>query len=78
MKLMCAMWAFEWRFELASVFALFRERSFQKDTIPKPGGLGSLCTREARGVGLVFIEYSMNFQWLFDSSSMLAQMRYGR
>ena len=40
MKLMCAMWAFEWRFELASVFALFRERSFQKDTIPKPGGLG--------------------------------------
>ena len=41
MKLMCAMWAFEWRFELASVFALFRERSFQKDTIPKPGGLGS-------------------------------------
>jgi len=41
MKIMCAMWAFEWRFELASVFALFRERSFQKDTIPKPGGLGS-------------------------------------
>ena len=44
MKLMCAMWAFEWRFELASVFALFRERSFQKDTIPKPGGLGSRGT----------------------------------
>ena len=41
MKLMCAMGALEWRFELASVFALFRERSFQKDTIPKPGGLGS-------------------------------------
>ena len=41
MKLMGAIWAFEWRFELASVFALLRERSFQKDTIPKPGGLGS-------------------------------------
>jgi hypothetical protein len=40
MRSMCAMWAFGWRFELASVFALFRERSFQKDTIPKPGGLG--------------------------------------
>ena len=33
--------AFEWRFELASVFALFRERCFDQDTIPKPGGLGS-------------------------------------
>jgi hypothetical protein len=32
MKLMCAMWAFEWRFEMASVFALFRERGFQKET----------------------------------------------
>ncbi len=41
MKLMCAMWASDWRFELANVFALFRGRSFQKDTIPKPGGLGS-------------------------------------
>ena len=29
------MWAFEWHFELAIVFALFRERGFQKDTIPK-------------------------------------------
>jgi hypothetical protein len=36
------MWVFEWCFELASVFALFRERGFQKDTIPKPGGLGSV------------------------------------
>jgi len=35
------MLAFEWRFELANVFALVRERSFQKDTIPKPRGLGS-------------------------------------
>jgi len=35
------MWAFEWRFESANVFALFRERCFQKDTIPKPGGLDS-------------------------------------
>jgi hypothetical protein len=35
------MWAFERCFQLAGVFALFRERSFQKDTIPKPGGLGS-------------------------------------
>ena len=41
MKLMCAMCAFEWRFELASVFALFRERCFETDTIPKPCGLGS-------------------------------------
>jgi hypothetical protein len=41
MRPMCAVWAFEWRFELASVFALFREHCFQKDTIPKPGGLGS-------------------------------------
>jgi hypothetical protein len=40
MKLMCATWAFEWRFELASVFALVRGRCFQKDTIPKPSGLG--------------------------------------
>ncbi|MGP0071195.1 MAG: hypothetical protein ACLPWF_04590, partial [Bryobacteraceae bacterium] len=41
MRRMYAMWASEWRFELESVFALFRECSFQKDTIPKPGGLGS-------------------------------------
>jgi hypothetical protein len=41
MKLMCVMLAFEWRFEPVNVFALYRERSFQKDTIPKPGGLGS-------------------------------------
>jgi hypothetical protein len=41
MRPMCAMLAFGWRFAPASVFALFRERSFQKDTIPKPGGLGS-------------------------------------
>ena len=34
------MWAFEWCFELANIFAPLRERSFQKDTIPKPGGLG--------------------------------------
>ena len=41
MRLVCAMFVCEWHFELANVFALFRERSFQKDTIPKPGGLGS-------------------------------------
>jgi hypothetical protein len=40
MKLMCAMWALEWRFELASVIALFRERCLELDTIPKPAGLG--------------------------------------
>jgi hypothetical protein len=40
MTLMCAGLVSEWRFEVANVFALFRERSFQKDTIPKPGGLG--------------------------------------
>jgi hypothetical protein len=37
---LCAMLVSEWRCELANVFALFRERSFQIDTIPKPGGLG--------------------------------------
>jgi hypothetical protein len=36
-----ALLVLEWRFELANVFALCRERCFQKDTIPKPGGLGS-------------------------------------
>ena len=41
MRLMCAMLVSEWHFELANVFALIRERCFQKDTIPKPGGLGS-------------------------------------
>lgn len=41
MKPMCPMRAFQWRFEIAYVFALFRERCFQKDTIPKPAGLGS-------------------------------------
>jgi hypothetical protein len=41
MKLMCAMWTSEWRFERPNVLALFRERCFQKDTIPKPGGLDS-------------------------------------
>ena len=45
MKLMCAMLASERCFGLANVFALFRERSFQKDTIPKPGGLGSGSSR---------------------------------
>ena len=40
MRPMCAMLVSEWCFELASVFALLRKRSFQKDTIPKPGGLG--------------------------------------
>ena len=44
------MWAFEWCFELASVFALFRERGFQKDTIPKPGGLGFASAHCARSV----------------------------
>ena len=41
MRLVCAMLVSEWCFGLANVFALFRERCFQKDTIPKPGGLGS-------------------------------------
>ena len=44
------MWAFEWRFELANVYALFRERSFQKDTIPKPDGLGSANSLSGRSV----------------------------
>ena len=50
MRSMCVMWAFERCFELASVFALFRERSFQKDTIPKPGGLGSGGPKSGRSV----------------------------
>ena len=37
----CAMWASEWRFELANLLAPLRERNFQTDTIPKPGGLVS-------------------------------------
>jgi hypothetical protein len=41
MRLVCVMLVSEWYFELANVFALSRERCFQKDTIPKPGGLGS-------------------------------------
>jgi hypothetical protein len=41
MSLVCALLALEWRFEPVNVFALYRERGFQKDTIPKPGGLGS-------------------------------------
>ena len=60
MKLMCAMWAFEWRFELASVFALFRERSFQKDTIPKPGGLG-LGERAPRAGCPAFVRHLSSF-----------------
>ena len=32
MTLMCAGLVSEWRFEVANVFALFRERSFQKET----------------------------------------------
>jgi hypothetical protein len=35
------MLAFEWRFEPANVFALYRERCSNQDTIPKPRGLGS-------------------------------------
>ena len=50
MRPMCAMLALKWRFELANVFALFRERSFQKDTIPKPGGLGSGGPQSGRSV----------------------------
>ena len=41
MRPVCAILAFEWRFESANVFALFRERCLQIDTIPKPSGLGS-------------------------------------
>ena len=40
MRSMCAMWASERHFLLANVFAPFRERNLQIDTIPKPGGLG--------------------------------------
>jgi hypothetical protein len=78
MKQMRARCVPKWQLSVATGFAHLREHHSDIDTIPKPAGLDSRCTREARGVGLVFIEYSMNFQWLFDSSSMLAQMRYGR
>ena len=47
---MCAMLVSEWCFELTNIFALFRERSFQKDTIPKPGGLGSGGPQSGRSV----------------------------
>ena len=47
---MCAMLVSEWCFELTNIFALFRERSFQKDTIPKPGGLGSANSLSGRSV----------------------------
>jgi hypothetical protein len=30
----------KWRLRLATALALLRERNFQMDTIPKPGGLG--------------------------------------
>jgi len=39
MTLMCAMWAFEWHFELANVFARLRERHFDRDTIPNASRL---------------------------------------
>jgi hypothetical protein len=45
MRRLCAMLVSAWCFELTNVFALFRERCFQKDTIPKPGGLGSGSSR---------------------------------
>jgi hypothetical protein len=48
MRPMCAMLALKWRFELANVFALFRERCFETDTIPKPGGLGFARAQSAR------------------------------
>jgi hypothetical protein len=40
MSRMCALWASDWRFELENDSAPLRERSFEIDTIPKPGGLG--------------------------------------
>ena len=50
MRLVCAMLVREWHIELANVFALFRERCFAKDTIPKPGGLGSGKVHEGYAV----------------------------
>jgi hypothetical protein len=50
MRLVCAMLVSEWCFVLSNLFALFRERSFQKDTIPKPGGLGSGKVHEGYAV----------------------------
>jgi hypothetical protein len=53
MRLVCAMLVSEWCFVLANLFALFRERSFHKDTIPKPGGLGFAQAFRAMAVKLL-------------------------
>jgi hypothetical protein len=44
------MWASEWHFGLANVFAPLRERNLQIDTIPKPRGLGSANSLRALAV----------------------------
>ena len=40
----------KWHFDVAMVFALLRERCFEIDTIPKPGGLGFASAHCARSV----------------------------
>ncbi len=45
----------------------FLKPQLKIDTIPKPVGLGLRGPREAYSVQYVFIEYSMNIRWLFNS-----------
>jgi hypothetical protein len=47
MKPMRAIRAQKWQLSLANDSALLRERYFEIDTIPKPGGLGSAGPRSA-------------------------------
>jgi hypothetical protein len=68
----------EWCFVLADLFALFRERSFQKDTVPKPRGLDSGGPRGTRFIGSAFTEYAMNIRRLSNACSMMLQRKYGR
>jgi hypothetical protein len=56
-------------------FVSFREGQVKRDTIPKPVGLGSRGSREARSVRCAFIEYSMNIRWLFNVCSMQMESR---
>lgn len=78
MRLVCATLVSGWRFEPANIFAPLRERSFQKDTIPKPRGLDSGGPRGTRFIGSAFTEYSMNIRRLSNACSMMLQRKYGR
>ena len=49
----------------------FPEATRKQDTIPKPGGLVTLDRRKA----VLFIERSLNIQWMFDACSMFVQQQ---